>query len=144
MVYAAGCLALATVACERPPDYISHAGVSYRWHGAEFDVGQIEAQESWFTSQIEVTLHYNTHMVTYGQFAAEVTVYPAPVHCLGPSSGLCHGVEMGGAISVQDEGTVAQSALTHEEAHWIREQVLGDADAAHLDTALWAIANGHP
>lgn len=139
---ATGCATL--LAGELHADFTAQSGAAYYWRGSQFAPALVEEQEAWFLAKL-AALHYPPATVATAMRAARIRVYPDKIACSDASpTGYCNGVQSQEQLQVRNMGCPFSSALTHEEAHWIREAVLGDPDSEHKDAALWAIADGAP
>ena len=142
-------LLLTLLACHGvgAPDFVSSRGVSYRYdfQAIPWDPAQIEAQEAGFVGALEDFTYfvYPPVQVSKALSKAQVAVVPDAFPCGIFSDAQCNGLEYDEQIEVRRFDCPAQSALTHELAHWIRQAVRGDPDIAHTDTNLWQAANAH-
>jgi hypothetical protein len=129
-------------ACGPPPTFITQYDPYYlNSTDIKWTAEQAKAQELYLVRNL-MSLGYDYNEVVKNLTKASVYVYDHPVDCPGSSpSNLCNGLEYGAMLMVRDMGCPYNSAVSHEQAHWLRGQIKGDADFYHLDTALWTIAD---
>jgi len=131
--------ALLLAACSPPPDYVSSYGTEYYFQpGVHWDGWQIEAQESAFIGQLSAITKYNQALKALPW--VHVLVYPDTMHCSWVEGGSCEGFQDGVALYVHGKCPF-ESALTHEEMHWIQQYTDGGYDPSHLEPKVWAIAD---
>ena len=126
-----------------PPDYTSAAGVEYRFefNTPKWDVSQIELQEQAFIEKISSYPGYTHDDVIRSLGRAYVWVYPSKFGCIASPTGYCSGEQDGLNLDIADLGCPGKSAVTHEMAHWLQQDIYGITDYNHTDKAFWAIAD---
>lgn len=117
------------------PDYVSSHGVKYFFDTEQWSPESIEAQEQGFLAALPDRYCQGTSRALS---RTVVFVEPAPIPC---ASGLCNGIEDYNVLWVRDLGSPGRSALTHEMAHWLQEDIFKVVDYRHVEKDLWAAAD---
>ena len=122
----------------RAPDYVSAAGVEYRFEGRAWDSAQIEAQEQGFLR----ALPPGYERAQDAMREVRVFVYPDKFHCVSSPTGWCNGVQDYQDLSLRALDCPGKSALTHEIAHFLEQYVKGITDYDHVvEPELWKAAD---
>lgn len=121
-------------ACRPMPTYVSTNGIQY-YSATKWFRHDIEHQETAFLKAFEKLKGVSPYKSVQG---LRVIVTEEPIDCGGIDANGCQDNDV---IVVKNLGTAYDSALTHEIAHWLQQDLFGITDYEHSDKELWRIAD---